>query len=87
MEKQESELQDKRHGFTIDEYVVLFPEEGEFIEETKDGHLSVLVDIYKKIDNNMIKVENHEVTPDLQNKIEEYINRMLTSAIENEKSE
>ena len=51
-----------------------------------DGHLSVLVDIYKKIDNNMIKVENHEVTPDLQNKIEEYLNRMLTSAIENEKS-
>jgi len=86
MENLES-THDRRRGFSIDEFVVLFPETGDLIEETEDGQYSVLVDIYRKVDDNMIKVENEEVTPELQTKIEEYLTRMMMSAIENELGE
>jgi hypothetical protein len=83
MEKTETNV--RRQGFNIDDYVILFPESGEFIKETEDGQLSIIVDIYKQMDNNMIKVTEEEVTDDLHEKIEEYINRLIYSAIEIEK--
>ncbi|CAB5221428.1 hypothetical protein UFOVP247_163 [uncultured Caudovirales phage] len=85
MENLES-THDRRQGFSIDDYVVLFPHD-DFIEETEDGSISVLVDIYRKVDNNMVKVENHEVTEELQNKIQDYIERMISSAAEVENPE
>lgn len=85
MENLES-THEKRQGFEIDGFVVLFPDTENLVQETEDG-ISILVDIYRKVDDNMIKVENEEVTPELQEKIEQYLNRMLMSAIENELGE
>jgi hypothetical protein len=72
----------KRPGFKVDDYLVIFPE-GEFISEDENG-LAINVDIFKLDGDNRTKISQGELTEDLEIKISAYINEMLTQAIEEE---
>jgi hypothetical protein len=75
---------DKKKGFRIGNYFVSFPED-EFIKEDEDGKMFVLVDIYRLDNsNNAYKLEQHEITPEIEDLINNEINRMLNEAIEHE---
>lgn len=75
-------VEDKRPGFMIDNYLVTFPPFGDIIEEHEDGSLSVLLDIYKVDGETKTRAEQAEITPELETKINAYINKMLEDAIE-----
>jgi hypothetical protein len=78
-------VEDKRPGFMIDNYLVTFPPFGDLIEEHEDGSLSVLLDIYKVDGETKIRADQSDITPELEVKINAYINKMLEDAIELEK--
>ena len=78
-------VEDKRPGFMIDNYLITFPPFGDIIEEHEDGAMSVLIDVYKVDGTNRTQVEQSEITPELEVKINAYINKMLEDAIEVEK--
>jgi hypothetical protein len=78
-----STLQD---GFTIGNYFVSFPP-GDFVQEDADGNLFVLVDIYQiQGDNSVIKVNNKDVPPELEEQINEQINKFLMDMLDREES-
>lgn len=68
--------------FIDDKYAIAFPEEGDFIEETEDGELSILVDIYKITDGKRTPVSQEEVTEELREKISAFVNKILLEAVE-----
>ena len=78
-------VEDKRPGFMIDNYLITFPPEGDIVEEHEDGTMSVLLDIHKVIGGKNVRAEQSEITPELEKKINAYINKMLEDAIELEK--
>ena len=78
-------VEDKRPGFMIDDYLITFPPFGDLIEEHEDGSLSVLLDIYKVDGETKTRADQADLTPELEKKINAYINKMLEDAIELEK--
>lgn len=79
-------MDDKKYpGFQIDNFIITFPNNSSFVQEDSDGGLSILVDIHQiDSDNNRTKVPEEMVTPELEDKIQEFINNMLMQAIEEE---
>lgn len=75
-------MESKRHGFMIDNFLVTFPDEKDFIEENEDGTMAIIVDIYKVEADKQIPVDQSEITPELEEKIGAFVNNMLTEAIE-----
>lgn len=75
-------------GFTVQDYFVVFPEEDELIKEEGDGRYYVNVDIYKIGKNqDLTKLENTEVTPEIEQLISERINNMITAGLQEVMSE
>jgi len=75
-------MENKRHGFMIDNFLVTFPDEKDFVEENEDGTMAIIVDIYKVEAGKQIPVDQSEITPELEEKIGAFVNNMLTEAIE-----
>jgi hypothetical protein len=77
---------DKVVGIQIDDYLVHFVGD-EFLKEDADGNLYIVTDIYKldPVSKEKVKVEESEVTPELESKINAWINSALEQAIEREK--
>jgi hypothetical protein len=77
---------DKVVGIQIDDYLVHFVGD-EFLKEDDSGNLYIETDIYKldSTTNKKVKVEESEITPDLESKINAWINSALEQAIEREK--
>jgi len=75
-------MENKRHGFMIDNFFVTFPDEKDFVEENEDGTMAIIVDIYKVEAGKQIPVDQSEITPELEEKIGAFVNNMLTEAIE-----
>lgn len=75
----------ERAVLLVDEnYAIAFPEEGDFIEESEDGGLSILVDIYKIVGDKRVNVSGDEVTEELRTKIEAFVNAILMEAVDKE---
>ena len=73
-------------GFRVGQYFCSFPE-GEFIKEDESGNLFVLVDIFKiNKDDSVVKVQQDELTPDIEEQINDAINKMLLEALANDKN-
>ena len=74
--------EEKRPGFMIDNFLVTFPSEGDIVQEHEDGSMSILLDIYKvTADGERSRIEQDEITPELEEKINAYVNKMLEDAI------
>ena len=78
---------DNRPGFLIDGFFVAFPPEGDIVQEHEDGSMSILVDIYKIDGDNRISLARDEVTPELEEKINDHINHILLQAVERAEKE
>jgi hypothetical protein len=78
-------VENKRPGFMIDNYLITFPPFGDIVEEHEDGSMSVLIDVYKVDGETKTRAEQSDITPELEKKINAYINKMLEDAIELEK--
>ena len=75
--------EDKRPGFRVGEYFVTFPNE-DFVKEDEEQRLFVEVDIFRiGPDNTAIKLDNSQVTPEIEDMISVEINKMLESTIAN----
>lgn len=72
-----------REGFRIGDYFVTFPP-GDFVKEDKNG-MYVMVDIYKIENNKAVKV-NSKVSPEIEQYINEELNRILLQAVEADKA-
>lgn len=69
-------------GFRVGDYFVSFPEDEFIKEDPESGGMYVLVDIYKlDRDNNAFKVEQNEITPEIEALVNSEINKMLTAAV------
>jgi hypothetical protein len=75
-------MQNKQPGFMIDNFLITFPAERDFVEENEDGTMAIIVDIYRVEAGKQIPVEQSEITPELEEKIGAFVNDMLTEAIE-----
>jgi hypothetical protein len=74
----ESKLFDNnREGFKVGDYFVTFPP-GDFVKEDKNG-MYVMVDIYK-IENNKAVKMNSKISPEIEQYINEELNRILLEA-------
>ena len=74
--------EEKRPGFMIDNFLITFPPEGDIVQEHEDGSMSILLDIYKvTADGERSRIEQDEITPELEEKINAYVNKMLEDAI------
>lgn len=72
----------KKEGIRVDDYLVCFPE-GDFVEETDDGGLSILVDVYKVMpDSSLASVPKEQIDEQLEKKISATIEYFITRAIE-----
>lgn len=72
-----------RDGFRVGEYFVTFPP-GDFVKEDKNG-MYVMVDVYKIEKNNRAVKMNTKLTPEIEQMINEELNKMLSRALEVEK--
>lgn len=70
-----------------DEYAISFPQDEDFITEHEDGTMSILADVYKIVDGKNMKLDNGTITPEIQVRIEAFVNEMIMQAIEFEKYE
>lgn len=71
-------------GFKVDDYFIALPPK-DFIVEDDDGNMHVLVDIYKlEGDTITSRLDESEITADLEQKISAYLNEMLIQAAEAE---
>jgi hypothetical protein len=73
-------------GFRLDNYFIALPPNN-FLVEDEDGNLHVLVDIYKLDGDTQTKVSESEITPELEQRINAYINEMLLQAVEAEEGD
>lgn len=68
-------------GFEVDGYFVSFPEKEEFVKEDENGNMYLLLDIYKLSgEGTLTKADKGVVTPELENKINAYVNEFLLQA-------
>ena len=73
------------NGFKVGEYFVTFPP-GDFIKEDKDGKMYAVVDIYKIEKNNKAtKVKQDELSKELEDQINDELNKFLLAAINYDK--
>ena len=77
---EEVKKEDLREGFRVGEYFITFPP-GDFVHEDDKGDMYIDVDVYKMDKDRLYKV-NGKLTPEVEQMINEEINRMLTSAID-----
>jgi len=75
-------MENNRPGFMIDNFLITFPDEKHLVEENEDGSMTIIVDIYKVEAGKQIPVEPGEITPELEAKVGNFVNDMLTEAIE-----
>lgn len=86
-ENKKKKLSDLKEGIRIGRYFVAFPP-GNFIETDEDGGMHVIVEIYKIDRNdNVDKALPEEITPDLEQAINDEINNMLLQAMQQEQVE
>lgn len=73
------------NGFRVGEFFVTFPP-GDFIKEDKEGKLYAELEIFK-IDkhNKASKASQSEITPELEQQINDELNKFLLAAIDAEK--
>lgn len=68
-------------GFRVLDYFVTFPD-GDFVKEDSDGHLYVITEIYRiSKDNKTTKVSQKEITPEIEELINNEINNFLMEAL------
>ena len=74
---------DKIEGFRIGDYFVTFPDMEEIIKEDTDGRHYINVDIFK-IDSsrNVSKMDNSDVTPEIEQMISDEIHRLLSEGLD-----
>lgn len=74
---------DKIEGFRIGDYFVTFPDMEEIIKEDTDGRYYINVDIFK-IDSsrNVSKMDNSEVTPEIEQMITDELHRLLSEGLD-----
>ena len=72
----------EKPGFRMGEYFITFPDD-DFVKEDADGRMYVLTDIYKIGLNNTTakRVSKEEITPELEQMINDEINRLLTDGL------
>lgn len=74
------------NGFRVGEYFITFPP-GDFIKEDREGKLFAELDIYKIDKNNKAsKASQKEITPELEQLINDELNKFLLAAIQNDKA-
>lgn len=69
-----------KDGFRVGDFFVSFPS-GEFVHEDKNGEIYVDVEIYK-IDRDRIYKTKDQITPEIEQAIQEELNRLLTEGLE-----
>ena len=69
----------QREGFRIGDYFVTFPP-GDFVKEDSKG-MYVMVDIYKVENKRAVKI-NGKISPEIEQYINEELNRILLEAAE-----
>jgi hypothetical protein len=78
----------KIEGFKIGNYFCSFPTNRDFLQEDEDGRMYVLVDVYHlEHDDIMRKLEQEEITPEIEQMISEEINRILLDAVDRSEKE
>jgi hypothetical protein len=80
-------MDNKIEGFRVGEYLIAFPP-GDFVQEDENGEMFLLVDIYK-IDNvtgESTKINKDGMPPELEEQINEELNKILLAAIEMEEN-
>ena len=76
-----NEKQDEPIGFKInDRYFVEFPP-GNFVHEDEDGKMYVDVNLYEHVDGEVKKLSQNQITEELQDLVNDAINKILKSAI------
>jgi hypothetical protein len=70
-----------RLGFKVGEYFVSFPP-GDFVKEDSKG-MYVMVDVYKMENDKPVKI-NNAIPPEVEQYINEELNRILSEAVDNE---
>jgi hypothetical protein len=75
----------KLEGFRMGDFFISFPP-GDFIEENEDGSASLIVDIFRinKHTNECVRINENEITQELQDNINYEVNKMLMEAIQQE---
>lgn len=75
--------QNKKPGFRIDEYMVVFPDIDNIITTHDDGSMSVLVDIYRVSEDNLSseRIPHGDLPPEIEEKIQNHITNMFENAI------
>lgn len=78
--------ENKKPGFRIDDYLVVFPDIDNLISTNEDGSMSVLVDIYKVTEDNTTRerVEHGSLPSDIEEKIQTHIANMFENALQEE---
>lgn len=73
----------KKPGFRLDDYMVIFPDVDNLIQQNEDGSMSVVVDIYKVSKDNQTteRIPHGSLPPDIEEKIQQHITNMFESAI------
>lgn len=73
----------KKPGFRLDEYLVVFPDVDNLIHQNEDGTMSVLVDIYKVSEDNQTteRIPHGSLPPNVEEKIQQHITNMFENAI------
>lgn len=79
-----SESSDKKvEGFKVGNYFCSFPTNRDFLQEDEDGRMYVLVDVYHLEQGDIMrKLEQEEITPDIEEMISEQINKILLEAVD-----
>ena len=79
--------ENKKPGFRIDNYIVIFPDIDNLISTNEDGSMSVLVDIYKVSEDNTTRerVDHGSLPPDIEEKIQTHITNMFENALQEER--
>lgn len=72
-----------RDGFRVGDYFVTFPP-GDFVKEDSKG-MYMMVDIYKIEKNNQAVKVNTKISPEIEQMINEELNKILLKALEMEK--
>ena len=80
-------MENKKDGFRVGNYFCTLPD-GNFIEETKDDGVYVTLEIYRvQKDNSMVSSKPGEITPEIEEQINEELNKMLLAAAEQAEKE
>lgn len=79
-------LTSKKPGIKFENYLITFPDIDNLVYENENGEMFVNVDIHHiDSENNTTRIKENELTPELEQKIQEYINNFLVQAIEADK--